>query len=54
MINDLGIFNDKFDGDMMKYADGTNVLKYIVDHADINSLQEVTESIIDWSQRNKF
>ena len=55
MISDLAIHNDQFDGDMMKYKDDTNVLEYIVGHTDNNSsLQEVTDSIVDWSQRNKF
>ena len=54
MINDLAISNNQFDGDMMKYADDTNVSEYIVDHADSSSLQEVTDSIVDWSRRNKF
>jgi hypothetical protein len=31
-----------------------NVSEYIVDHADDSSLQEVTASLVDWSQRNKF
>ena len=55
MINDLAIHNDQFDGDMMKYADETNVSEYIVGHTDNNSsLQEVTDSIVDWSPGNKF
>ena len=55
MINDLAIYNDQlFDGDMMKYADDTNVSEYIVGHTDNSSLQEVTDSIVDWSRRNKF
>ena len=50
MINDLAIHNDQFDGDMMKYADDTNVSEYIVGHTDNNiSLQEVTDSIVNWS-----
>ena len=49
MINDLAIYNDQFDGDMMKYADDTNVSEYIVGHTDNSSLQEVTDSIVDWS-----
>ena len=50
MINDLSIHNDQFDGDMTKYADDTNVSEYIVGHTDNNSsLQEVTDSIVDWS-----
>ena len=48
MINDLAIHNDQFDGNIMKYADDTNVSEYIVDHTDNNSsLQEVTDSIVD-------
>ena len=39
---------------MTKYADDTNVSEYIVDHADNSSLQEVTDSMVDWFQRNKF
>ena len=55
MINDLAIYNDQFDGDIMKYADDTNVSEYIVGHTDNNSsLQEVTDSIVDWSRGNKF
>ena len=55
MINDLAIHNDQFDADMMKYVDDTNVSEYIVGNTDNNSsLQEVTDSIVDWSQRNKF
>ena len=54
MINDLEIYNDQFDGDTMKYADDTNVSEYIVGHTDNSSLQEVTDSIVDWSRRNKF
>ena len=55
MINDLAIHNDQFDGDMMKYADDTNVSEYIVGHTDNNSsLQEVTDSMVDWSRGNKF
>ena len=55
MINDFAIHNDQFDGDMMKYADDTNVSEYIVGHTDNNSsLQEVTDSIVDWSRGNKF
>ena len=35
----------------MKYADDTNVSEYIVGHTDNNSsLQEVTDSIVDWSR----
>ncbi|CAB4010663.1 Hypothetical predicted protein [Paramuricea clavata] len=30
--------NEQFDGDMMKYADDTNVSEHIVDHADITVL----------------
>jgi hypothetical protein len=54
MINDLVVSNDQFDGDMMKYADDTNVSEYITDQAENSSLQEVTNSIVDWSERNKF
>ena len=54
VINDLAICNDQFDGNMMNYADDTNVSEYIVDHTDNSSLQEVTDSIVDWSRRNKF
>ena len=54
MINDLAIYNDQFDGDMMKYGDDTNISEYIVGHTDNSSLQEVTDSIVDWSRRNKF
>ena len=54
MIKDLAIYNDQFVGDMMKYADDTNVSEYIVDHNDDSSLQQVTDSIVDWSRRNKF
>ena len=55
MINDLPIHNDQFDGDMMKHADDTNVSEYIVGHTDNNSsLQEVTDSIVDWPRGNKF
>ena len=54
MINDLVVSNDQCDGDMMKYADDTNVSEYITDHAENSSLQEVTNSIVDWSERNKF
>ena len=54
MINDLAVHNDQFGGDMMKYADDT-VSEYIVSHTDNNSsLQEVTDSIVDWSRGNKF
>jgi hypothetical protein len=53
MINDLVVSNDQFDGDMMKYADDTNVSEYITDQAENNLLQEVTNSIVDWSERNK-
>ena len=38
----------------MKYADDTNVSEYIVGHTDNSSLQEVTDSIVDWSRRSKF
>ena len=54
MINDLAIDNDQFDENMMKYADDTNVSDYIVDNTDNSSLQEVTDSIVDWSCRNKI
>jgi hypothetical protein len=54
MINDLVVSNDQFDGDMMKYADDTNVSEYITDQAENSSLQEVTNSIVDWSERKKF
>ena len=47
MINDLVVSNDQFDGDMMKYADDTNVSEYITDQAENSSLQEVTNSIVD-------
>ena len=38
----------------MKYADDTNVSEYIAGHTDNSSLQDVTDSIVDWSRRNKF
>ena len=54
IINELAIYNDQFDGDMMKYADATNVSEYIVDQTDNISLQEVTDYTVDWCRRNKF
>ena len=39
---------------MMKYADDTNVSEYITDQAENSSLQEVTNYIVDWSERKKF
>ena len=54
MINDLVVSNDQFDGDRIKYADDTNVSEYITDQAENRSLQEVTNSIVDWSEINKF
>jgi hypothetical protein len=41
-------------GDMMKYADDNNVSEYITDQAENSSLQEVTNSIVESSARNKF
>ena len=38
-VNDLVISDEQFDGDMMKYADDTNVSEYIVDHADNSGSQ---------------
>ena len=38
----------------MKYADDNNVSEYITDQAENSSLQEVTNSIVDWSEINKF
>ncbi len=37
-------------GDMMKCADDTNVSEYITDQAENSSLQEVTNSIVNWSE----
>ncbi len=47
MINDLVVSNDQFNGDTMKYAN-------ITDQAENNSMQEVTNFIVDWSERTKF
>ena len=54
MINDLATSSGHFDRDMMKYADDTNVSEYISNDANNISLQEVTDSIVDWSLRNKL
>ncbi len=38
----------------MKCADDTNVSEYITDQAENSSLQAVTNSIVNWSEINKF
>ena len=43
MINDLAISNDHFDGDMMKYANDTNVSEYIVEI----HVEEISSSLIN-------
>ena len=54
MINDLSISYDQLEGDMFKYADDTNVSENITNHASVSHSQGVTDSIVDWSRRNKF
>ena len=54
MINDLSISYDQLEGDMFKYADDTNVSEYIINHSSGSHLQGVTDSIVNWSRRNKF
>ena len=54
LINDLSISDDQFMGDMIKYADDTNIWEYLTYQVSTNSIQEVTDSIVDWSLRKKF
>ena len=55
MINDLMISDDQFMGDMIKYADDTtNIWEYLSYQDSTESIQEVTNSVVDWSVCNKF
>ena len=54
MINDLMISDDQFMGDMIKYADDTNIWEYLSCQDSTDSIQEVTNSVVDWSVCNKF
>ena len=54
MINDLSIPVGLIQGDMFKYADDTETSEYILDSACSSNMQCVTNSIINWSQQNKF
>ncbi len=54
MINDLMISDDQFMGDMIKFADDTNIWEYPSCQDSTHSIQEVTNSVVDWSVCNKF
>ncbi len=54
MINDLMISDDQFMGDMIKYADDTNIWEYLSCQDSTDSIKEVTNSVVDWSVCNKF
>ena len=54
MINDLSIPAGLIQGDMFKYADDTEISEYILGSACSSNMQYVTNSIITWSQQNKF
>ncbi len=41
-------------GDMIKYADDTNIWEYLSCQDSTDSIQEVTNSVVDWSACNKF
>ena len=54
MINDLSIPAGLIQGDMLKYADDTEISEYILVSACSSNIQCVTNSIINWTQQNKF
>ena len=54
MINDLMISDDQFICDMIKYADDTNIWEYLSCQDSTDSIQEVTNSVVDWSVCHKF
>ena len=54
MINDLSIPAGLIQGDMFKCADDTEISEYILGSACSSNMQCVTNSIINWSQQNKF
>jgi hypothetical protein len=54
MINDLMISDDQFMGDMIKYADDTNIWEYLSYQGSTDSIQEVTNSVVDRSVCYKF
>ncbi|CAB4007620.1 Hypothetical predicted protein [Paramuricea clavata] len=54
MINDLMISDDQFMGDMIKCADDTNIWEYLSYQDSTDSIQEVANSVVDWSVCNKF
>ena len=54
MINDLSIPAGLIQGDMFKYAGDIEISEYILGSACSSNMQCVTNSIINWSQQNKF
>ena len=41
-------------GDMIKYADDTNLSEYIPKHSMTSVLQSMADTVTEWSQYNKF
>ena len=48
------ISDDQFMGDMIKYADDTNIWEYLSYQVSTDSIQEVTNSVVNGSVCNKF